>query len=177
MTKKHPTPLSPDNRSFMREFYEQYKDFLFYIAGNYADTPGNREDLVQDALVRLMRNADTLRGLTHGQIAKYIQLTVKAVWIDQEKSPQREELLLLDEAMVESMVTPEETAARASVQALRKEMSCRDWMVLEGKYILGYSYEELSKLLAVEPHTLRAVVSRARKRAKKLLEDLEKEVP
>ena len=176
MKKKQTAPLSPGNRVFFREFYEQYKDFLFYIAGNYANSPSQREDLVQDALVRLITNADTLRGLTHGQKAKYIQLTVKAVWLDRQEPHRLEDLLALDQAMLEACRGPEAaTVAGEAVQALREGISPRDWMALEGKYLLGYSHRELGELLDVDPHTLRSLVSRARKRAKKLLEAMEKE--
>ena len=174
--KRQPHPLDPGNRTFFQDFYEQYKDFLFYMASQYAATRSEREDLAQEALVRLIRNTDTLRTLTHAQRVKYIQLTVKALWLDQRRSRDPEDLLFLDQAMTEASRDPEPaTAAGEAVNQLRQAMRPRDWMALEGKYLLGYTHEELADLLDMDPNTLRSAVSRARKRARKILEDLEKE--
>ena len=174
--KRQRKPMNPGNRQFFQEFYDQYKDFLFYMAGQYARTSVEREDIVQEALVRLIQNSDTLQTLTHGQRVKYIQLTVKTLWLDQQKVREKEDLLFLDQAILEACRDPEPvTAAGEAVKNLRKTMSPRDWMALEGKYLLGYSHEELASLLDMDPHSLRTTVSRARKRARKILEELEKE--
>ena len=89
--KRQRKPMNPGNRQFFQEFYDQYKDFLFYMSGQYARTSVEREDIVQEALVRLIQNSDTLQTLTHGQRVKYIQLTVKTLWLDQQKVREKEE--------------------------------------------------------------------------------------
>ena len=178
--KKPPIPLTRKNREFFREFYEKYKHFLLYIAGVYTDKRSEREDLVQEALLRLMKNGDTLRELTHEQTVKYIELTVKAAYLDQEQRRCRENLLVLDQAALEAIqeqLLQEGTDMSQSmvIENLRTGMSRRDWLALEGKYILGYTHEELGQLLGIDPDNMRSIVSRARKRARKLLEELDKE--
>ena len=98
MRKKKPTiALSRSSREFFRTFYESYKLFLFYIAGKYTDKRMEQEDLVQETLLRLMKHTDILQELSQAQTAKYIDLTVKTVYLDQQQRRCREKLLLLDQ--------------------------------------------------------------------------------
>ena len=178
--KQTPIPLSRGNREFFRDFYERYKHFLLYIAGFYTEKRSDREDLVQEALLRLMKNGDTLRELTHEQTAKYIELTVKTAYLDQEQRRCRENLLVLDQAALEAIQEQllregPEFSQSSAIADLRAGMSRRDWLALEGKYILGYTHEELGQLLGIDTNTMRSIVSRARKRARQLLEELDKE--
>ena len=172
--KKPPIPLSRSSREYFRIFYEHYKLFLFYIAGQYTEKRVEQEDLVQEALLRLMKHTDILQALSQAQTAKYIALTVKAVYLDQQQHRCREKLLFLDQAALqEELLLRHPESAVDTVAQLRADLSQREWLALEGKYILGYSHEELSRLLGVSKENMRSIVSRARQRAKQILEDLE----
>lgn len=178
--KRKAIPITYRNREFFQIFYEQYKDFLFYIAARYANDPAEREDLIQESLVRLLKNADALRGLGRGQRAKYIELTVKTAFLDMERARCAEKLLVLDQDAIEVLLARErqgepDVSASLAVETLKASMTERDWLALEGKYILGYSHEELSGILGVTPENMRSLVSRARKRARKILHDMDQE--
>lgn len=180
MRKKKPTiALNQSSRDYFLAFYERYKLFLFYIAGQYTDKRMEQEDLVQEALLRLMKHTDILQELSQAQTAKYIDLTVKTVYLDQQQRRCREQLLMLDqtamETLQEQLLREQREPAGDMVAQLRADLSQREWLALEGKYILGYSHEELSELLGVSKDNMRSIVSRARKRAKRILEDLEEE--
>ena len=177
--KKPPIALSRSSRDFFRAFYERYKLFLFHLAGQYTDKRMEQEDLVQEALLRLMKHTDILQELSQAQTAKYIDLTVKTVYLDQQQRKCREKLLLLDqealESLQEQLLREQKEPAGDLIEQLRADLSQREWLALEGKYILGYSHEELSKLLGVSKDNMRSIVSRARKRARRILEDFEEE--
>ena len=171
-------PLTRSNRKFFQGFYDQYKNFLMYIADRFADTLEDREDLVQESLTRLMRNTDVLQQLDRPQTAKYIELTVKTTYLDMEKSRCKENLLLLDQAALSALLdlksfghaNPE---ADEAVGKLKKGLSSREWLALEGKYILGYSHEELGQLLDISEESMRSLLYRARKRAIRILKEQE----
>lgn len=177
--KKPPIVLSQSSRVFFQAFYERYKLFLLYIASRYTDKRVEQEDLVQEALLRLMKHADILQELSQAQTAKYIDLTVKTVYLDLQQRRCREKLLLLDQAAMESLqeqlLMERQEPASDMVEQLRADLSQREWLALEGKYILGYSHEELSELLGVSKENMRSIVSRARKRARRILEEFEEE--
>ena len=52
--------MSEPDRSFMEAFYTQYRVLLYSIALRYTEQKETAEDLVQDALIQLMRHVDTL---------------------------------------------------------------------------------------------------------------------
>ena len=171
-------PLTRSSRKFFQHFYEQYKNFLVYIADRFAESLEDREDLVQEALIRLMRNAEVLQNLDRPQTAKYIELTVKTAYLDMEKSRCKENLLLLDRTAIEALLdlksfghsNPE---ADEAVGKLKKGLSRREWLALEGKYILGYSHKELGQLLDISEEGMRSLLYRARKRAIRILQEQE----
>lgn len=49
---------------FMAELYRRHERLMYYIAGNYTTDAFQREDIVQAALVALMRNEAPLRTLS-----------------------------------------------------------------------------------------------------------------
>ena len=53
-----------EKQRFMEEVYCRHERLMYYIAGNYTADAFQREDIVQAALVALMRNEATLRTLS-----------------------------------------------------------------------------------------------------------------
>lgn len=160
----------------MLEFYEQYRGFLFHTAWKYSQTEGDCDDLIQDTMVRLLRNADTLRQLTHNQRCAYIHMTVRSVYTDRVKSPRELELPVSD-ADMERLGGD---SARAShedwvdvkwdIEILKGRLSERDWHLLELKYIAGLSDREIAAEIGCIPDSVRTLLLRVRSRARELLD-------
>ena len=175
-------PISSDDNAFFHRFYENYNGFLYYIAAKYAQSPSDREDIVQDALIRLMCNISTLRQLSQFKTTKYIALTVRSAYLDLIRKQQGKQEITLDESELESLLemdpllSRDPTDLQLEIIHLKESMSRKDWMILEGKYLLGYDQEELSRLTGVSPDSVRMTLSRARAKARSiLLSDKEKE--
>lgn len=182
LRKRQKIPISPEDKVFFQNFYEENKGLLYYTAGKYADVPADCEDIVQDALLRLMCNVKTLRNLNRFQSAKYISLTVRSASLDLTKRRNISLEVPMDEVLLEAMLEQdpllgtEPTDLRMELIHLKQSLSRKDWMVLEGKYILGYDQEELSKIIGVSPDSIRMTLSRARAKARSiLLSDSEQE--
>lgn len=175
--KKRTAPLTSEDKAFFQKFYEEYKGFLFYIARQYAPSQEDCEDLVQDTILRLLGNLDSLRPLDRNRAAKYIALTVKSAFLDREKRRYSNPEIALDDALLEALQEREdpliardmETNIRMELAELRQSLSARDWLILEGKYILGYTQEELADLIGVTPDSVRMIVCRARTKARSIL--------
>ena len=164
-------PITSEDTSFFRKFYEDNKNFMFYIARKYASTQEDCEDIVQDSVLRLIGNIPTLKQLTRAKTAKYIVLTVRAAFLDSEKRKHGENAALeaLMKADLQIADSMPDLSARLEVYRLRQSLSDRDWLVLEGKYILGLSSEELGAQIGVSPNSVRMILSRARENARKIL--------
>lgn len=177
--KKKNVPMNQEDKLFFRSFYDEYKKYMYYLAGKYTTIIEDREDLVQETIIRLMNNISVLRQLNRYKIAKYISLTVKSAYLDNEKIKKKDALLFFDDANLEAIMIEQPhmaasnqiIAASHAVSRLKKELPARDWLVLDAKYILGLSQEEISNLIGVAPDSVRMVLYRARKKAKLILEN------
>ena len=92
--------------------------------------------------------------LNHPKTVKYIALTVKSVFLDHQKKVLAAKETELDEDKLATLLEQSSIHTNAELQQsklevyqLKQTLSERDWLVLEGKYILGYSQDELSELI------------------------------
>lgn len=174
---KKMSPISPGDQAFFNEFYSKYSKFMFYTARKYTTSKVECEDIVQETVVRLIGNIATLRDLSDYRCVKYIALTVKSAFLDIEKRKGQDFSVPMDDEMLEALMKADilspkdmpDLTAKTSIAQLKKELSPRDWLVLEGKYILGYSQEELGQMIGVSPDSIRMILSRAKKKARMIL--------
>lgn len=170
--------LTEGEINYFSEFFSDYGSFLYSAASRFARNPADCDDIVQDAVLRLMQNILTLRELPRGKIHRYIVCTVRAAFCDRERREQTEKLLFLEDSALGQI--PVEAGAQEdmetrmyavlAVRMLEERLSARDWRVLVGRHVYGLSQEELGHLIGVEPNSVRMILHRARKRARKLLD-------
>lgn len=181
--KKVDSPIKCEDKVFFQSFYEEYKNFIYYIACRVASNPTDCEDLVQDTVVRLIKKIPVLRELSRCKTAKYIVLTIKTAYLDNERRKQKDNLLFLEDDALDAVLaeqlrnqnTEQKMFTGLAVARLKDALSKRDWMALEAKYILGMSQEEIGKLIGVAPNSVRMVLCRAREKARIILEEIQKE--
>lgn len=162
------------DQQFMLELYENYSAYLFHCAWKYTSSQSDCEDIIQDALVRLLRNVGALRRLTEKQTFTYLSLTVRSVCADRAKSKAAQEIPMDGEAI--SRLRPgqsheEWSSVQWNVEVLRKHLSEHDWRLLELKYITGCSDAEIAAEVGCAAASVRSMVIRARQRARLLLSD------
>lgn len=176
--KKEIVPLSVKDCEFFHCFYETHKNFIYYIARKYASSAVDCDDIVQETILRLLNNVSSLRVLTQNKAAKYIALTVKSVFLDIEKQKHGNKTYFLSDEILENLIDAElltedgisVLSSRIAVESLKKSLSPRDWMALEGKYLMGYTQEELAPILGVSPDSVRMVLCRAKEKARVILQ-------
>lgn len=180
--KNHPG----DDSSFMAGLYEKYRSFLFQKAAYYTSNLHAREDIVQSAVLRLMRNQDKLCTLDSPALTAYVTLTVRSAALSYLQAEHRDSLnaLPLNESLEEDIIpldgigqlTLEEQMLLGNrddeIRTAIGRLSERDQIALLGKYFLELDNRELAELLDVTPGTLRTVLCRARSR---ILQELKKE--
>ena len=172
-------PLGESDKTYFQHFFEENKKFMFSVAMRYARNKADCEDLIQESLLRLMRNISTLKEINRCKTATYIVLTIRTAYLDSEKLKRKENLIFMDDEslealMVEKFLSLDRESAISSKQAvdkLKTVLTPREWCILEGKYILGLSQEELGSLIGVAPDSVRMVLHRARTKAKAILKE------
>lgn len=176
-TRKEILPISLEDRQFFEEMYEEYKNFMFYSARKYVYSQSECEDIVQDAVERLLRNITTIRALPSSGLRKYLVLTIRTTFLDSMKREHGNLSMFLDESTIDVFVTDEVNlsinsdgySSISDVERLKRELPKRDWFVLEGKYIMGYSQSELAQMIGVSPDSIRMIICRAKKKARTIL--------
>lgn len=173
--------MDEPERIFMENFYLQYRSLLYAAALRYTSQKEAAEDLVHDALVQLVRHVTTLQTLSPNALAMYGVSTLKRVSINWLRRNQRvvpwADDLAPDNSGNTEILTPEDIfllkerqqELLACISVLREE----DRMLLIGKYILHQSDAELAQVFGCQAASVRAKLSRARRRARK---ELTKEV-
>lgn len=158
---------------FLAEFYEQYRGYLYYTAQKFTDSPQDCEDIIQDTMVRLLRNEENLRQLRGNQAATYLYLTVRSVFADRQSRvrEQAAEDYVLELAQVsrEDGRAEDSLNAKWDAEILKQQLPGRDWQMLELKYIAGYSDQEIAAEMGCNAGSVRTLLSRVRRRAKSLL--------
>lgn len=176
--KKEITPLNRSDAQFFHNFFEEHHNYLYRTASSYTSNAAERDDLVQETIMRLMKNISVLRQLTCCKTAHYIVITIRTAYIDMLRSNRHISPAPLNDDNDLINALPGELPAdgmekdlhlRMAVKRLKEGLSEREWMALEGKVIMGYTHEELGALLDMNPASVRMVLSRAKARAREIL--------
>lgn len=166
--------ITDANEQFMVDFYLKNKTYMFHIVRKFTESQSACEDAIQDAMVRLLRNADSLRQLSANQVNMYIFLTIRSVFADWERKAQ-ERMQPTPDATLEVLKAEQDLGQEDGLNAmwdtaiLKEHLSTKDWRLLELKYIAGYSDQEIAKEIRCIPDSVRTLLRRARKRAKAIL--------
>lgn len=163
-----------DDRDFMLALYQKFKPIMFSTARKYISNREDQQDIVQDSILKLIENTDSLREKERCVLGAYIVYTVRNTAIDhlRHKSVEKAHVELLDDGDEEpeaASLPLDELAALKErdirIGALLEKLRDDDRMLLIGKYILEYSDRELAAQLNCKPASIRMKLTRARRRA------------
>lgn len=171
----------PNSQKKVEELYSKYKRLMFATAGKFTANMDDQEDIVQTVLEQLVKifseNTASKRCISAG----YIVFMVRSAAIDLLRKQSREaqhsfgveddkfaELAGTTETL-EELLLPSDSADR--LQAIWPELSHEDQLLLEGRYMLDRTDQELADILNCKLSSIRMKLTRARRRAIKLLSE------
>ena len=175
------TITTPDNRDFMLSIFEQHEKLMFYTARKLISDPEDVKDIVQDSVLLLLKKIDQLRSFDDLHLAGYVRLTVRNTSINFLKRRN------LSEEKVESLQTIDQgkddvlslddllilAERKDRLYSVLEELEIEDRLLLEGKYLLDYTDEELAEQLGCKASSIRMKLTRARRKAFQLLKEKE----
>lgn len=172
--------VDEDDREFMTQLFLKYRGVMFSEIYKILHNTVEAEDVLQEALIRLCDKVSLLRELDERKKINYVITTVK----NQAKNHIRNQHIVSvcpfddessdlvdisdDTDIEQNIILKEQLKDLASIWGMLDETS---QFLLEGKYILNQSDEELGKILRVNPSSIRMMLTRARRKALKLLEN------
>lgn len=172
---------APNNQLDIEEIFIKYQRLMYNTAGKFAKNAEDQKDIVQTAMERLLKIFSASGPKNRCISAGYIVFVVRSVSIDFLRKQGREakHLISMDDAQlaeVESIDSSLENLLMSSDSAERlwkvwPRLPAEDRILLEGKYILGYTDSELAVLLDCKSSSIRMKLTRARRRAAQLLSE------
>lgn len=173
-------PQEPDDKAFMLSLYDSYYKLMYSIAYKYVSDIQTVDDIVQDSIVSLYGKIDILKPMPDKVLAGYIVSTVRNTAINRlrVKEYEKDHIAEFTEENVSGAdrYVPMETLL---ILAERRRALLDIWPVLpketqillKGKYILGYTDQELACQLKCKPSSIRMKLTRARRAALLLLSE------
>ena len=181
--RRNTAPPTREQMLLVQEIYERHRAVIYKYAMARTRDAAEADDAVSEALLRLFRNADKLRDMCDGEIVDYTVKTVlsAAADIGRRSKAEQKRLRALDESdseLPDPEPGPEEHIAEREaekrtyrhLQATLDELRESDRVLLIGKYLEDRSDEELAQLLGVKASSIRMKLTRARMRAKRIME-------
>ena len=171
-----------DSCQFFVDLYREYRPLMYSIALRYVNNPSSAEDLVHDALVKLIEKEDTITKLSRCTLTSYIVYTVRNLsknYLRRMNLEQRHfadiDLSSSEFIAIDNAPLPEEVILMSE----RREEFIEVWntlpndtkFLLEGKYILGLSDKELAAEFDCSPNSIRMKLTRARRQVITLVKE------
>ena len=174
---------NPDDREFMTQFYLEYERLMYATVRKRLTDPEAAKDIVQECVIRLIPKIPFLRRQERCIKASYVVSTVRNTTINYMRKQGRTDgrCCSLEEQEEQDMAIPEPSLDERIMLAEQKERLMQIWsslpeedrLLLEGKYILGYTDAELADMLGCKKSSVRMKLTRARRRAFQLMTEEE----
>ena len=165
-----------DSRQFFIDLYRDYRPLMYRMALSYVGNPSTAEDLVHDALVKLIEKENTITKFRRCTLTSYIVYTIRNLSKNYLRRQSLEQQYFVDVdinsnefLVVDNAPLPEEvmlmSERRAEFIEIWDSLPDDTKILLEGKYILGLSDEELATEFDCSPDSIRMKLTRARRLA------------
>lgn len=170
---------SPEDRDLMTIFYLRCRDTLYRQAQRYFQEPQDAEDIVHDALSRIIDNIAVFRTLEPTQQLVYAKVTVRNLAYTIQKRKAHFDVVAFDAVepnlSADENTLPENIAAdrqkREKINSIWHEIDIEDRLLLEQKYILKWSDADLAQHLGIQPQSIRMRLTRAKRNIVRQMEE------
>ena len=169
-----------DDRDFMESLYYSYHRLMYSEIRKILRDTWDVEDVLQNALIRLINKVPLLRTLGRDQLVNYIISTARNTARNYIRDNKRVTEFAFDES-IDSL-----DAAKTSDRALERleliemmqavgeawaQLDDKYKRVLEMKYILEQSNEEIAAEFDIGVNSVRMLLTRARSKLKEIMAD------
>ena len=165
-----------DDKAFMETLYSSYSRLIYSEIKKYVYNSWDAEDLMQTVMEKLMAKVPLLRSFDRNQQVNYIIVASRNIALNFLRDNKRITQFSFDEELDwldDKYVSPEDQLGRielrADVEKAWLALDERSRFLLEAKYVLEKSNEEIGAEIGVSPASVRMLLTRARKKLKEAL--------
>ncbi len=171
-----------EQREFVSGIYFSFYSKMLSKAVSMVSDKGCAEEIVQEAFLRIIKNVDRIMQIESSKLPYFVMAVLRNTAVDFQRELSRRGKHLafsMDdgeaaEDIADSAPQPEEIYLRKELfHAVAKNISSlseRDRLLLEAKYLLDETDGEIARQFGLSANSVRAALSRARKRAYKILQ-------
>ena len=167
---------SPEDAAFLSDLYTTHQRLIYSTAAKYAPKQHDKEDIAQDALVKMVKYISSLRKLDRCALASAVVIITRSTainFVKHQNVVQKHRTHAdwdLDEIPPgNDVITVEDMVALSEhkncLDKIWPRLSETDRFLLEGKYILGLNDAELAGFVGCKPGSIRMKLTRARRNA------------
>lgn len=168
----------PDDREFLTDLFLSYQRLMFSVAGEYVSGWDEREEIVQNSLVKIVEQVSRLRSMEKTAAIAYVIVIVRHMALNYlrhgnvvQKHTVLTEFDELDPA--DQIPAAEEVLIRIErLDALRRiwpKLRESDRYLLQARYFAELSDAEIAEVVGCKPDSVRSKLSRARSRAREAM--------
>ncbi|MBQ7875259.1 MAG: sigma-70 family RNA polymerase sigma factor [Oscillospiraceae bacterium] len=172
---------SDPKREFMANLYVSFYGKMKKKAMTFVSDEHTAEEIMQETFIKLIENVDTVMNIEKTKLPAYVYVAVRNTAFDYLRNKKRDKDFLLlsdfddEESFAESNVSEPETLflQKENIRTLAKvleKLPERDRIILESKYILGMKDSSLAKRFGISESGIRMCITRAKRKAYKLME-------
>lgn len=166
-----------EDHDLITEFFLKHKMLLYNEAWKYLSLQEDVEDIVYEALTRIIANIDTFRTLVPLQRIQYGKVIVRNLSFVHLKRSAYFTMVPFEEVDVYLPIAehelPDNLVAqkifREKIRVVWAQMPTEERLLLEQKYILEWTDKELSSRLGIQPQSVRMRLTRAKRRIMELM--------
>ena len=161
----------PEDRELMTDFYLKHNALMYHEAKKHLDILEDVEDIVYEALARIIDKMDIFRELKPWQQVQYALTTVRNLSYLLLKKQKHFEFISFDaidfDVPVDEKSFTEATVQKnmldAGVRKIWNSLDLEDKILLEQKYVLYWKDAEIAEPLQIKPESVRMRLTRAKR--------------
>lgn len=162
----------PEDRDLMTEFYTKYNGLLYHEAKKHLDISEDIEDTVYEAFAKIIDKIEVFRELAPWSRVQYALTTVRNLSYLLLKKKNRFEFVPFDFISFDILATEETfTDVKAqrnilneNIRTIWNSLDIEDKILLEQKYILEWTDQEIALHLQIQSQSVRMRLTRAKRR-------------
>lgn len=172
----------PCDRDYILNIYEKYHRLMYSTVWKYVSNKSDCEDLIQECILRMIEKIEYIRNVDSCFLPAYIVSMIRNTTLNHLK---RQSVFQKSLAKIASLQSEEELEldemthlifCREQLSSVLGMLTPDERLLLEGKYILGYSDSDLAQCLKCKPNSIRMKLTRTRRKALNLLAQQEGEI-
>lgn len=164
------------DRAFMERVYYRYQRFMYKTICTLISNPWDADDIFQTTLPNLIDHLDTLKSLSEEKLTAYIGATCRNTAISFLRKKGRlnefsfeefQETPFVEEDPCQLFLNEDEDVA--ALHRAWDKLDARSQYLLEARYLLNKSYDEIALDINIKPASARVAMNRTREKAKRLI--------